>query len=328
LGGAAMGVTVLKSGLLTTVQDLGRYGYQREGIIVSGAMDSLSLRLANLLVGNEFFDACLEVTLIGPTLRFEVDCIIAICGGNLTPTINKEEIPLNKPHFVRKGEILEFGQLKYGSRCYIAIRGGIQIEPVLDSRSTCLPAKFGGLNGRALQKGDELPLINTPYKNSYKVNWKLSFYFDSLLFNNEPIRFIKGRQYHWFNDDSINLFHSSSFSLTKDTNRMGYRMDGPSLHLTNQQELLTEGVAFGTVQVPANGQPIILMADRQTTGGYPKIAQVISMDLPRLSQLKPGDSIKFVEVSIFEAQKLALNRENELKALRKVILEKWKVSGL
>jgi antagonist of KipI len=324
-----MGVTVLKSGLLTTVQDLGRYGYQRSGIIVSGAMDSLSLRLANLLVGNEFFEACLEVTLIGPTLRFEKDCIIAICGGNFSPSINKEEISLNKPILVRKGDHLEFGQPRYGSRCYIAFKGGLQIEPVLSSRSTDLPAKFGGLNGRALQKGDELPLLNFPYKKNINTfNWKLSSYFYSKLFNNNPVRFIKGRQYHLFNNDSINQFHSASFYLTKDTNRMGYRMDGPSLYLINQEEFLTEGVAFGTVQVPANGKPIILMADRQTTGGYPKIAQVISTDLPRLAQLRPGDSIRFVEVSILEAQQLALYRENELKALQKIISEKWKVSGL
>lgn len=323
-----MGVTVIKSGLLTTVQDLGRYGYQRAGIIVSGAMDSLSFRLANLLVGNEFYAAGLEVTLLGPSLRFNVDSIIAICGGNFSPTINKEAISLNKPIFVRKGDYLEFGPPKYGSRCYIAFRGGIQVETVLGSKSTCLPANFGGLNGRALQKGDELRLIDFPYKNSNKLNWKLSSYFDSLLFNKEPIRFMKGRQYHLFDDESINLFHTSSFCVTKDTNRMGYRMAGPSLHLQNQQELLTEGVAFGTVQVPANGQPIILMADRQTTGGYPKIAQVISTDLPRLAQLKPGDSINFVEVSILVAQQLALNRENEIQALRKIILEKWKVSGL
>jgi antagonist of KipI len=323
-----MGVTVLKAGLLTTVQDLGRYGYQRAGIIVSGAMDSLSLRLANLIVGNEFLAAGLEITLIGPSLRFEVDSIIAICGGNFTPTINKEEISLNKPIYVKKGDHLEFGQPKYGTRCYISFKGGIQIEQVLGSRSTCLPAKFGGLNGRALQTGDKLPLVDLSFNNSVKINWKLSFYYNSLLFNTEPIRVLKGRQYHLFDDESMKLFHTASFSLTKDMNRMGYRMDGPALRLINQQELLTEGVAFGTVQVPPNGQPIILMADRQTTGGYPKIAQVISADLPRLAQLKPGDSINFVEVSIFEAQKLALNRENELKALRKIIFEKWKVSGL
>jgi antagonist of KipI len=324
LEGAAMGVTVLKSGLLTTVQDLGRHGYQRAGIIVSGAMDSLSFRLANLLVGNEALAAGLEVTLIGPTLRFEVDSIIAICGGNFSPTINSEGIPLNKPIFVRKGDQLEFGTLQSGSRCYIAFKGGILIDQVLGSRSTCLPANFGGIKGRAIQKGDKLPLIDFSYQSSHKFSWSLSSYFNSLLFNNEPIRFLKGRQYYLFDDESIRLFQTTSYSLSNESNRMGYRMEGAPIHLSNQQELFTEGVAFGTIQVPANGQPIILMADRQTTGGYPKIAQVISVDLPRLAQLKPGDSINFSEVSIFEAQKLTLERENELKALRKIILSKWK----
>lgn len=323
-----MGVIVLKAGLLTTIQDLGRYGHQRSGIIVSGAMDTLSIKLANLLVGNEMNEAVVEVTLIGPAFLFEVDSIIAICGANLSANLNKEPISLNKPIFVKKGDYLEFGSPIKGSRSYIAFRGGIQIEKVLGSRSTCLPAGFGGLDGRALRKGDILPISNSPYKTSKILNWKLSCYFDKLLFNTAAIRFIRGRQYHLFDDHSLYQFQTESFTLTKDSNRMGYRMEGPSLRLKSQQELLTEGVAFGTIQVPASGQPIILMADRQTTGGYPKIGQVITVDLPRLAQLKPGDNINFVEISILKAQQLAINRENELRALRKIILEKWKESGL
>lgn len=321
-----MGVMVQKPGLLTTVQDMGRYGYQSKGIINSGAMDTYSMRLANILVGNHANEAVIEVTLIGPSLIFTGNALIAICGGNLSPTLNKKSIPLNKPIFVKKDDILEFGLSLFGCRSYIAFKGGIQLEKVLNSYSTCLPAKFGGFEGRALKKGDTLNLHNLK-QNSFKINWQLSAYFHQQLFNQEPIRYIKGRQYDLFDSHSLEQFQKSTFFLTKDANRMGYRLEGGELKLSEQKEILTEGVAFGTVQVPPNGLPIVLMADRQTTGGYPKIAQVASVDLPRLAQLKPGDSIHFSEITIFEAQQLAISREKEISALRKFINEKWKASG-
>jgi antagonist of KipI len=321
-----MGIEVQKPGLLTSVQDMGRFGYQSNGIITCGAMDIYSMRLANILVGNHDNEAVLEVTLIGPSLIFTKKALIAICGGNLSPTLNKEPIALNKPFFVKENDILEFGLSLYGCRCYIAFKGGIQLEKVLNSYSTCLPAKFGGFQGRALKKGDKLNLHNIK-KDSFKINWQLSIYFYQQLFNQTPIRFIKGRQYELFDHSSIEQFKMSAFLLTSDSNRMGYRLEGPELKLLEQQEMLTEGVAFGAVQVPPNGLPIILMADRQTTGGYPKIAQVASVDLPRLAQLKPGDLIHFSEITIFEALDLMMNRERELNVLRKIINEKWKESG-
>jgi antagonist of KipI len=319
-----MGVIVDKPGLLTTVQDLGRYRHQKSGIIVSGAMDTLSIKLANLLVGNKMSDAALEVSLIGPTLTFEVDSIISICGADFSPRINKERISMNKPISVRSGDTLEFGQPLLGCRCYIAFKGGIQTEIVLNSRSTCIPAKFGGLDGRALRKGDILPI--KPATTAIKFNYKLSTYFDSLLFGHKPIRIVKGIQYDLFNSTSKQLLTSETYTITKDANRMGYRLEGQPLQLIEQQELLTEGVTFGTVQVPANGQPIILMADRQTTGGYPKIGQIAAVDLPRVAQLNAGDTLSFVEISIKEAQQLVVEREKELRALQKVISAIWKVS--
>ncbi|HLO11841.1 MAG TPA: biotin-dependent carboxyltransferase family protein [Pseudoneobacillus sp.] len=323
-----MGVMVYKPGLLSTVQDLGRYGYQQDGIIVSGAMDSFSMRLANLLVGNEDNDAVLEVTLIGPSLHFLVDSVIAICGGNLSPTINQIPISLNKPILVKKGDQVEFGPVKYGCRCYIAFKGGIHVKKVLGSNSTCLPAGFGGFNGRPLTKGDVLPIKTIHFKFPLKLNWQVSTHFNSFLFSDKPIRYLKGRQYDLFTEESRYQFKTSPFILTKDSNRMGFRIEGTNLKLTNQQEMLTEGVTFGSVQIPASGQPIILMADRQTTGGYPKIAQVISTDLPRLAQLKPGDHIYFTEISLLEAQQLAYKAENELRILRKMMMQKWKASEL
>lgn len=323
-----MGIIVEKPGILTTVQDLGRVGYQRDGIIISGSMDSLSMKLANILLGNKLTDAVLEVTLIGPSLRFLEDTIIAICGGDLSPTINKKSISLNKPYIVNKGDILEFGFIQSGCRCYIAIKGGIQVEEVLGSKSTCLPAGFGGFQGRALQKGDIIPITSIKISNTTKLNWRLSSQFDQFLHSNNPIRFFKGRHHHLFKEESKVAFQTESFVLTKDCNRMGYRLEGPKLSLINQQEFYTEGVAFGSVQVPSNGQPIILMADHQTTGGYPKIAQIISIDLPRLAQLKQGDSIHFSEITFIEAQQHVIDRENEIRALQKIVCEKWKGSGI
>jgi antagonist of KipI len=322
-----MGVVVQKPGLLTSVQDMGRFGYQSNGIITSGAMDTYSMKLANILVGNHDNEAVLEVTLIGPRVIFTKNALIAISGGNLLPTVNGKFIALNKPIIVKKDDVLEFGDSLYGCRCYIAFKGGIKLDKILGSYSTCLPAKFGGYHGRALQKGDKLSLHNLEM-DSVKVNWQLSAYSQEPLFNQKPIRFIKGRQYDLFDRPSLEQFQKSTYSLSKDANRMGYRLEGPTLKLSEQQEMLTEGVAFGAVQVPPNGLPIILMADRQTTGGYPKFAQIASVDLPRLAQLKPGDRIHFSEITLSQAQELLMNRERELNILRKIIDEKWKRVGI
>ncbi|MFD2445657.1 biotin-dependent carboxyltransferase family protein [Bacillus sp. CGMCC 1.16607] len=319
-----MGVIIEKPGLLTTVQDLGRSGYQRDGIMVSGAMDTLSMRLANILVGNDDGEAVLEVTLIGPTLVFTIDTFIAITGAHISPMINQIPIQMHRPIFVKSGDKLTFGTIQSGCRSYVAFKGGIHVPKLLGSRSTHLTAKFGGLNGGPLTRNAILTIKSFDYRNVPIHKWRLSSYYQQIVFNQDPIRFIKGRQYHLFKEESKRNFTTSTYILSKDANRIGYRFNGPELLLTNQQEMLTEGVTFGSVQVPANGKPIILMADRQPTGGYPKIAQIIACDLPRLAQLKPGDSVSFSEISMKQAQALAYEREKELKALRKIILNIWK----
>jgi antagonist of KipI len=320
-----MGAIIEKPGLLTTVQDLGRFGFQSDGIIVSGPMDSLSFRLANILIGNSERDAVLEITLIGPTIYFLVDTIIAICGGDLSPTINNKLCQLNKPLLIKKGDRLAFGSIQNGARCYIAFKGGIKINKVLASRSTCLPARFGGFKGRLLAKGDQLPI--QPYKYDVPANWKLSSLFEKMLFNRTPIRFIQGRHYQLFTKESLDRFHNSSFTITKDANRIGYRLEGPELNLTEPQELFTEGVTFGSVQVPPNGRPIILMADHQTTGGYPKIAQICAVDLPRLAQLKPGDKVNFTEIPFQAAHQLIVEQKKQLDFIKRIVTDKWKQRG-
>lgn len=332
-----MTVRVIRPGLLTSVQDAGRYGFQKHGVIVSGVMDPLAHRLANMLVGNEELAATLEMTLRGPTLEFQEDALISICGGDLSPTVAGVSVPLWKPIFLRKGSVLDFGQCRTGTRAYLAIAGGWNVPLVMNSRSTYLRAGIGGHEGRALRTGDELQAgdlsglggriakrlsIQSGGTSFVASEWGVA---KEMLpsYSSEPlIRVMRGNQYEWFTAESHNAFFSEPYRVTPQSDRMGYRLDGPKLELTEQIELISEAVAFGTVQVPAEGNPIVLLADRQTTGGYPKIAQIATVDLPLMAQTKPGDSIRFAEISREEAEWLWMLRESEIRQLKMGILLK------
>ncbi|MDT8862687.1 biotin-dependent carboxyltransferase family protein [Alkalihalobacillus sp. MEB130] len=320
-----MALKVLKPGLLTTIQDLGRTGFQKHGVIMSGAMDPLALRIANLLVGNAEDEAALEMTLAGSSLRFEKDALIAIAGGNLSSTIDNQSIPIHRPIFVKKNSILSFGPAKTGCRCYVAISGGLVVSDVMGSKSTYLRAKLGGFEGRALDVGDVIEFkqnqewdmweeSQNKYRSCIVSRWGLN----STLVQNKrkEIRIIPGPHYQQFTKESQDQLFHSSFKVTPQSDRMGYRLSGPSLRVINKVELLSEGVTFGTIQVPPDGNPIILLADRQTIGGYPKIGQVIEVDIPAVAQLKPGEKISFSCVSIEEAEKLLIRRETELNELK------------
>lgn len=328
-----MSIQVIRPGLLTTVQDLGRHGFQRHGVVVSGAMDPFSLRIANLLVGNEETEGALEITMIGPKLQFEEDSLIAICGGNLSPEIDGKSIPQWRPVMIKKGSVLSFGAAKSGCRAYLAVAGGLDIPVVMGSRSTYLRAEFGGFHGRPLKKGDMLQ-TRTPsdlsahylYKklgsNPFAARkWSVGMKLRPVI-GNPVIRVTKGGQFEWFTENSKEQFFSSGFQVTSQSDRMGYRLSGPPLELTKSQELISEAVTAGTVQVPSEGNPIVLMADRQTTGGYPKIAQVITVDLPVLGQVKPGEKIRFKEISLEEAQTLLRLREQKIQLVKQAILLK------
>lgn len=328
-----MSIKVIRPGLLSTVQDLGRHGFQRHGVVVSGAMDPFSLRIANLLVGNEETEGALEITMIGPKLQFEEDSLIAICGGNLSPEIDGKSIPEWRPVMIKKGRVLSFGAAKSGCRAYLAVAGGLDIPIVMGSRSTYLRAEFGGFHGRPLKKDDVLQ-TRTPsdlsahflYKklrsNPFAVGeWSVSSKLRPVT-RNPVIRVTKGGQFDWFAAKSKEQFFLSEFQVTPQSDRMGYRLSGPTLQLAKPQELISEAVTAGTVQVPSEGNPIVLMADRQTTGGYPKIAQVISVDLPALGQVKPGEKIRFKEVSLEEAQKLLRLREQKIQLVKQAIFHK------
>ncbi|SFI79546.1 5-oxoprolinase subunit C family protein [Thermoflavimicrobium dichotomicum] len=335
-----MGIHVIQPGLLTTIQDGGRFGFQKFGVVVGGAMDSFAYRIANLLVGNRETEAALEITLMGPTLAFQEDVVIAICGGDLSPSINHQPIPNWRPIYVKKGSILRFGPCVSGCRAYLAVAGGIDVTPVLGSYSTYLRGQFGGFHGRALKRDDVLPLKSQPICNRVKrfsikkdQPFVLADFFVSpdILprYQKDPvIRFLPGKEYDLFTPEAHEIFERSFFQVTPQSDRMGYRLEGPVLSLKQSVEMISEAVTFGTVQVPADGKPIVLMADRQTTGGYPKLAQVITVDLPVLAQVKPGEKITFSQVTISEAERLYLEQESNIRLLQARIQLYWSQGGI
>jgi antagonist of KipI len=321
-----MGIHIIDSGLLTTVQDLGRWGFQKDGVSVSGVMDSFASRIANWLVGNEEHEAALEVTMAGPTLRFEENALIAICGGEFPCTLNDQPVSLWKPLFVKSGSVLSIGACQRGYRAYIAFAGGFDIPMVMNSRSTYLQANIGGFNGRALQKGDVLSLRSNQFHVSARdVRWGISHSFCSYFSGKrKTVRVMEGPEFAIFTEKSRYDFFTSPYEVTVQSNRMGYRLKGRKLERKIDEEMISEAVTFGTIQVPRDGQPIILMADRQTTGGYPRIAQVLSVDLPVLAQARPGDVIQFQKMTFAEAQRLYIEREREMKTWKKIIERQWR----
>jgi len=320
---------VVSGGLQTTVQDLGRPRTQRHAVPVGGAMDTMALRLANVLVGNDEHAAGLEATLIGPALRFDAPALIAIGGADLSATI--DAIPLGRwrPAFAPAGSTLRFGRPEAGCRAYIAIAGGIDVPAVFDSRSTYLRAAFGGLHGRALRDGDELR-FGPPSPLSRRIADSLRDGDGSVSiarwhagvtlrprYSSEPfVRLLPGAHAEALDTPSRTALFGDRFRVSASSDRMGYRLEGPELRLRERIEVLSEGVTFGTIQLPPGGAPIILMADGQTTGGYPRIAEVASVDLPLVAQLKPGDHVRFVPASLEDAQRLYLERELELEQMK------------
>ena len=329
-----MSLHILRPGLLTTVQDSGRFGYLQDGIIVSGAADAVALRVANLLVGNDERAAGLEITLLGPRVRFEADHLIALTGAHLSPSINGQPVGRNHAVWVAAGAELAFGKAVAGCRAYLAVAGGVAVPLVLGSRATYLRAGFGGWHGRALQAHDQLP-IGKPSATGSAVRqalasrqtaWAQARWTPGPNLCPTPrpapvIRALRGPEYAQFSAGSQQHFWHSPFTVTAAADRMGYRLQGPALERLVETELLSGAVTFGTVQVPAGGQALVLLADPQTTGGYPRIAQVITADFPALAQVRPGQAIRFQEVSLAEAQALYLAQEQQLRALRRGIAQ-------
>lgn len=322
-----MSIQVLRPGLLTTIQDLGRYGFQKFGVVVGGAMDPYALRIANTLVGNDDNEGCLEVTLFGTSLKFTENTLISITGADLQATIDNKQVQMWRPFIAKKGSILSFQSALSGSRAYVAFAGGIDVPKVMDSKSTYIRAQIGGFLGRAIHKGDQLQTGDMTKSNRRIFN-QLLLQAASWMVNpndwlpkDQPhtIRVLPGSDTSHFNTASLHTFFNEAYTITTEADRMGYRLTGTPLTLTTPLEKLSEGVTFGTIQVPPNGQPIVLMADRQTTGGYPIIAQVISADLAKLAQLQALETVHFQEVTIAEAERALIRKEDQLQLIQRAI---------
>jgi antagonist of KipI len=300
---------VREGGLQTTVQDLGRPGFAHLGISASGAADTLALRVGNLLIGNPQGAAALEMTLTGGTFEFDQSAICAITGSDFDPRLDGESAPMWSSFEVRAGQTLSIGATRSGARCYLSVRGGIDVKPVFGSASTHLQTGLGGFKERALRKGDVVQIGESSDHNFTPLTLA-----DPLRNAVEPskvLRITVGPQRGLFRNDSWDSFLESSYEVKEETNRMGIRLAGRSLDRQQAGDIITEGVPLGAVQIPPNGQPIILFVEHQTTGGYPKIANVISADFHSLGQLRPRDVIRF-ELMTFEQANAVRNKLESL----------------
>jgi antagonist of KipI len=315
-----MEMLVVRAGFLTSVQDLGRTGYRQFGVSLGGALDAFALRVANLLVGNEESVAGLEITLGGLQLRFADQRIVAWCGGEFDVRVGSTSVPAGHAALINAGEELKFNHPKTGCRCWLAISGGIDAPTVLGSRSTDLRASFGGFEGRAVRDGDELPLGNFRRSQTAAAgrisSWSAPEPWSQTASANPLLQVVRGPDWDRFGASTLQRFTSESFAVSPDSDRMGVRFDGPELQRSDDVDLISEAASPGTIQVPPSGRPILLLGDCQTIGGYPKIAHVITFDLPVAAQLRAGDHVRFSEVSLTDAHRLLLQREREFERFR------------
>ena len=307
-------IIVQKPGFFSTIQDMGRTGFQQYGVIVSGVMDEVAYRMGNALL-KQYNTASIEMTVVGGTYQFTKPTAIVLTGGRITATLRGKPISMNRVIHVEANDVLVCGPITCGVRCYLAVSGGIQVPIVMNSRSTYVKAGIGGYHGRALRKGDELP-YEAGYMASGKHHLQLAAFYTSA-----PIRILYGTEWTTFSHDVQQAFLHNMFTVSLEADRMGYRMiPQRPIQIAEPFQLISEAVTFGTIQMPPNGEPIILMADRQTTGGYPKIAQVIAADLHRLAQLGPNEKVVFEVVSIAEAEAAYIKLQRQLKVLE-IVLE-------
>ena len=295
-----MSIRVIQPGVQTTVQDLGRFGYQQYGVPVAGAMDPRSMKLANILLDNDPGEAVLEITIMGPQLVFDEPNYVALTGGDLGATLDGAPMPRYQAVFIRPGQTLRFLGLRNGCRAYLAFAGGLDIPLVMGSRSTYLKAKMGGYQGRKLEAGDVLnfrspnPYLMFPERRRLGIDFVPQKQYD--------LRVVLGPQDDYFTEAGLETFFREVYTVSAEFDRMGCRLEGAGVEHKNGGDIISDGIAFGAIQVPSAGKPIIMAADRQTTGGYTKIATVISADFRFLGQLKGGDKVHFVPISVEQAE--------------------------
>ena len=310
-----MGICVQRGGPLTTVQDKGRLGYQNLGFSASGAMDRRALRLANLLLDNEENDAVLEVTMVGPKFTFESPNCFVLTGADLKASLNGQVLETNRVYAAGAGDVVDFPQSfpSRGARAYIGFAGGLDLPPLMGSRSTYLKGKMGGLEGRGLKTGDRLEVLAPRPQLPNLEKRRLPEDFETVYGGRQvKIRVILGPQEDSFTPEGLKLFLNQPYRVTPNSDRMGSRLDGPVIPHKGRADIISDGIAFGAIQVPSEGKPIILLADRQSTGGYTKIANVITVDLPKVAQRMVGDEIRFEAVSVEQAQQWLRQEEEAL----------------
>ena len=308
-----MGIRIAKPGFVTTVQDLGRYGYAHLGISPAGAADPLSFRIANLLVGNEENAPALETTLLGASLEFEENAIVAITGASCDCKAGADVIPANTAVEFPAGAVLNCGSMPTGARCYLAVQGGFDVPLIMGSASTHVGGRFLGFHGRRLQSGDVLQVRK---RGPSRVRSLRPGALEPLQ-GQAPLRVTKGAQQEWFAPEAFEKLFSCAYIVSEQSDRTGLRLKGEVVRPREQSQLLTDGIPLGAIQVPQDGQPIILFVDQQTTGGYPKIANVIAADMHRVGQIRPCDEVRFVEVSIAEAVEALREHEQWLQEIFK-----------
>jgi antagonist of KipI len=306
-----MPIHIKEPGLLTTVQDIGRYEYSHMGIAPAGAADRVSLCIANLLVGNEENAAALEMTLLGAALEFDEACVVALTGAECDCKLGGEVVRMWEAVQVRPGAVLTCGGMKTGARLYLAVQGGLHVRLIMGSASTHLSGHFGGLEGRKLKKGDSLRMQRRPTSRVRRLKPGVK----ERLYPRGPIRVTKGPQREWFGPEAFEKLFSCAYMVSEESNRSGLRLKGEAVWPREQSQLVTEGIPLGAIQVPQDGQPIILFVDQQTTGGYPKIANVIAADMHRVGQLRPREQVRFAEVTIPEAIWLLREQEEWLRQI-------------
>lgn len=320
-----MSITILKPGIMSGVQDLGRWGYQQFGVPVSGAMDIVSATLANMICGNDESEAMIEMTLHGSSILFNESSFCAFTGGGCKLYFENYELPFNKLLYIPAFTTLETKPSPEGCRTYLAVSGGFEIEKNMGSASTYAASQLGGINGRNLRTGDmlsfkkanrsfDISALKTLYKEIRASQWQVSTN-TGVGEKINSIHVVAGPEYDLFDEASKNKFLQSTFTIGLQSNRMGYRLEGEKLILKEKQELVSTPVTAGIVQVTNEGDPIILMADAQTTGGYPRIARVCSVDIAKLAQLKPGSIIQFKEITENES---LLMRDKVAEVMKKI----------
>ena len=305
-------ITVLRPGLYTTIQDDGRWGHQASGVPVSGPMDRLSHRVANALVGNEQSAALLEATLVGPEIRIDSNAVLAVAGADLGARLDAEDVPLHRPVRCKAGAVLRFGLRRAGARAYIAFSGGITVAPELGSRATHAHCGLGGVDGRAIAAGDRLPLGQERTLSP----WRIVSVPPRTVTGGARVRVLPGPQLDDFPPAALDVLQRTRFTVTSQSDRMGYRLAGGTIPRVEGREMISDVTFAGALQVPPSGDPILLMSDRQTTGGYPQIATVISADLPIAGQLAPGDWIEFEVCTRHQAMSALIAQEGSILALQ------------